>query len=267
MAVDVLDCEAMIEATGDARVKLMIAYRLHFQKANLQAIETLKRGALGDARIFNSVFTMNVKDRNNIRLRRERGGGTLWDIGIYCVNAARYLFRDEPEEAFAWTANSGDRRFREVEEMTTAVLRFPGDRLASFTVSFGAADVASYQVVGTRGDLRLDSAYEYADKMLMTVTVEGKRKQRAFPRTDQFAPELLHFSDCILTGSQPHPCGREGMADVQVIESLYRSAETGAPVSLGDYQPGSYPSLDQLIERPPVAQPALVKATPPSGGR
>ena len=159
MALSVSDCESMIAAAERNEVKLMIAYRLHFQKANLAAIEALQAGKLGKPRLFNSVFTMDVKDPDNIRLKRERGGGTLWDIGIYCINAARYLFRAEPLEAFAWIANSGDRRFAEVEEMTGAILRFPEERLASFTVSFGAADVGFYRVVGTKGDLHLDSAY------------------------------------------------------------------------------------------------------------
>jgi len=243
----------------------MIAYRLHFQRANLSAIEMLQQGRLGESRIFNSVFTMNVKDRDNIRLKRERGGGPLWDIGIYCINAARYLFQDEPQEVFAWAANNRDSRFREVDEMTSALLRFPDERLASFTVSFGASDVATYQVVGTKGDLRLDSAYEYAEKMTMTVTVGGKKKEKTFPKTDQFAAELLHFSDCVRSGREPRPSGREGLADVRVIEALFQSAEKGAPVRLAESRPGSPPSPDQVIERPGVQEPELVKATPPSG--
>jgi predicted dehydrogenase len=265
MALSVRDCEAMIEAAELNQVRLMIAYRLHFQRANLNAIEMLQQGRLGESRIFNSVFTMNVKDRGNIRLKRERGGGTLWDIGIYCINAARYLFQDEPQEVFAWTANRGDSRFREVEEMTSALLRFPSERLASFTVSFGASDVATYQVVGTKGDLRLDSAYEYAEKMTMRVTIGGRKKEKTFPKTDQFAPELLHFSDCILTGQEPRPSGWEGLADVRVIEALYKSADEGASMRLAEFRPGSRPSPDQVIERPGVGEPELVKAMPPSG--
>ena len=118
--------------------------------------------------------------------------------------------------------------------MTGAILRFPHERLASFTVSFRASDVATYQVVGTKGDLRLDSAYEYAEKMTMTVTVGGRKKEKTFPKTDQFAPELLHFSDCILTGQEPRPSGREGLADVGVIEALYKSSDEGAPMRLAE---------------------------------
>jgi glucose-fructose oxidoreductase len=267
MALTVGDCEAMIEAARAHRVRLMVAYRLHFQKANLKAVEIVESGRLGQPRFFASVFSMQVKDEGNIRLKREHGGGTLWDIGIYCINATRYLFREEPEEVFAATANNGDRRFREVEEMTSAVLRFPGERLASFTCSFGAADSSTYRLVGTEGDLRLDSAYQYADAMDMTVTVKGRAQRRRFAKQDQFAPELLHFSDCVREGTEPGPSGREGMADVRIIQALYESARTGRPVVLADFDPGSRPEPEQHIAREPVRKPELVKATPPRGKR
>jgi glucose-fructose oxidoreductase len=192
MAVTARDAEAMIRACRRGRVKLMIAYRLHFEAANLAAVEAVRSRGIGEARIFNSTFTMQV-EAGNIRVRPETGGGTLYDIGIYCINAARYLFRDEPREVFAYSANNGERRFRGVDEMTSAVLRFPGERLAAFTSSFGAADVSRYQVVGTRGDVQLDPAYEYAEGLKVTVTVEGKKRTRQFAKSDQFAPELLHF--------------------------------------------------------------------------
>jgi glucose-fructose oxidoreductase len=264
MALAEKDCEAMIRAADKAGVRLMVAYRLHFEAANLTALATVRAGEIGEPRIFASVFTMQVKD-GNIRVRRETGGGTLWDIGIYCINAARYLCRDEPEEVFAYTASGGDRRFREVEEMTSAVLRFPQDRLAAFTCSFGAADAGWYQVVGTRGDVRVDPAYEYAEGLKSTTTVDGKRRPREYAKRDQFAPELLHFSDCILTGRAPQPGGREGLADVRIIRALYRSARTGRPVRLGRYPAPRRPTLALEERRPAVRKPKLVKAESASG--
>ena len=265
MAVTSADCQAMIEAARAHDVRLMIAYRLHFQKANLKAVELLQSGRLGDPRTFSSDFTMQVRDEDNIRLRKERGGGTLYDIGIYCINAARYLFREEPEEVFALTANNGERRFREVEEMTSAVMRFPGERLATFTCSFGASDTATYRVIGTEGDLCLDSAYEYAEEMTMWVTAKGRTREQTFPQQDQFAPELLHFSECVLTGKEPGPSGREGLADVRIIEALYSSAGSGKRVKLADFDPGARPEPEQEIARPAVKEPELVRVKSPSG--
>ncbi len=309
MAVSVSECEQMIAAVRENGVKLMIAYRLHFEEANLRAVKVAQSGQLGDLRIFNSSFTMQVEE-GNIRLKRALGGGTLFDIGIYCINAARYLFQDEPLRVFAVTESNGEKRFAEVEEMTSAILVFPHNRLACFTCSFGAADVSRYEIVGTKGSLQVDMAYEFSSAMRHTVTIGerkklrafpkrvphtnlpvlhtilalmypamrlsarsqtappvtiGERKTRAFPKRDQFGPELLYFSDCILEGKEPEPSGQEGMADVQIIDALYRSAENRSPVNLSEFEEVARPSPKQEIKRPPVKKPTLIGAKAPSG--
>jgi glucose-fructose oxidoreductase len=263
MALTVGECQSMIQACRENRAKLMIAYRLHFEKSNLKAIQLAQSGKLGDLRIFSSVFTMQVKEGNS-RLQKSLGGGTLYDIGIYCINAARYLFQDEPVKVFAHRASSDDDRFSEVEEMVSASLVFPGDRLATFVCSFGASDVSTYQIVGTRGDLVVENAYEYASSITHTLTIKGKEKQRTFAKRDQFAPELIYFSECILEDKEPEPSGAEGMADIRVINGLYRSAENQSPVALSDFEDVSRPKPDQEISRPAVKKPSLYHAEAPS---
>lgn len=257
MAVTEDECEQMIRATAKARVKLMIAYRLHFEKANLEAVKIVQSGKLGAPRFFSSLFAMQVKE-GNIRVQRELGGGTLYDIGVYCINAARYLFRAEPEEVFAYSVSGKDKRFKEVDEMTAATLRFPKERLASFTCSFGAADLSDYKVVGTRGELRVEPAYEYVGELKHRLTVKGKTRERTFPAGDQFAPELIYFSNCILNDVEPEPSGVEGLADVRIIRALYHSAETGQPVRLEPFTKRRRPETSQEIRRPPVKKPELV---------
>lgn len=264
MATTATDCKWMIGAARDAGVKLMIAYRLHFERGNMSAVEIAKSGKLGDLRVFTSDFTNMVDDRDNIRLDAQLGGGTLWDIGIYCINAARYVFRSEPTEVVAWTAQGNDPRFAQVEEAASAILRFPGERLASFTCSFGAAGVSSYRVIGTRGDLRVEPAYEFADEIAHTLTIGSRKSQRTFPKRDQFAPELVYFSDCILHDREPEPSGEEGLYDVQIIQALYRAAKSGKPVKLDLPPRADRPGLATEIQRPPVAKPELVHATGPS---
>lgn len=263
MAVTEEDCAAMIEAACQNQVKLMIAYRLHFDEANLKAIDLVQSGKIGDARIFNSTFTMQVKE-GNIRLQNDKGGGTLYDIGIYCINAARYLFRGEPVEVFAAKANGREPRFAEVEEGMSAILKFSGERLASFTCSFGASDVSAYELVGTKGSLRMDPAYEYAAQLKQRVKIEGKEKLHVFRKRDQFAPELVYFSDCVIHDREPEPSGEEGLADIRVIRALYRSAESGTPVKIEVQPPRKRPTREQEISRPAVSMPKLVNASGPS---
>jgi glucose-fructose oxidoreductase len=266
MAINEQECEEMIRVCQENNVKLMIAYRLHFERANLEAIEIVNSGKIGDPRIFNSVFTNQV-EAGNIRLLRENGGGTLYDIGIYCINAARYLFRSEPIEVFAAIASNHESRFSEVEEMTSAILRFPNDRLATFTCSFGASDVSFYQVMGTEGSLRVDPAYEFAGDLKHFLTTKGKTREHVFPQRDQFAAELLYFSDCILLNQEPEPSGFEGLIDVHIIRTLYHSAEMGEPIRLSALSKSERPNLQQEIKRPAVKEPALVNAATPSGKR
>jgi glucose-fructose oxidoreductase len=265
MAPSTLECAAMVDTARESGVKLMIAYRLHFEAGTLRAIDVVRSGRLGEPRVFTSTFCNVVGDRENIRLSSALGGGTLPDIGIYCINAARALFGDEPIEVFAAEAAGADHRFDQVAEGTSCMMRFPGERLATFTCSFGAADTSSYQIVGTDGDLVVSPAYDFAGPIIHRLTIDGETKTTTFPRRDQFAPELLHFSECILEDREPGPSGSEGLADVRVIEALQESARIGRPVPLAPFDVPHRPDLSQEIHRPPVAPPRLYHAVPPRG--
>lgn len=260
MAVTVRECEEMIRAARDAKVKLMIAYRLHFERANLEAARSARSGKLGDLRFFSSEFAMQVK-RDNIRLEEERGGGPLYDIGIYCINAARYCFGEDPIAVWATATRSGDRRFREVDETVVATMRFKDERLATFTCSFGAADRSIYTVTGTRGSITVDPAYEYAMGLGYELRIGERKQKKKFAKSDQFAPELLYFSDCVLKNRDPEPSGAEGLADVRIIEGMNRSISTGRWVELEMHQRKRRPTMKQEIRRPAVPrEPKLVNA-------
>jgi glucose-fructose oxidoreductase len=262
MAVTEAECELMARVAREHKVKMMVAYRLHFERANLEAIEIARSGRIGEPRHFTSTFTMSVVP-DNIRVQRSLGGGVLYDIGIYCINAARALFRDEPTEV--WATGAGV--IGDVEESVSAVLRFPNERLASFTCSFGATKVSEYRLVGTKGELAVDPAYEYAKPLEHRLSLEGNVvSERRFAKRDQFAPELLYFSDCILQNRDPEPSAEEGLADIRIIRALYQSMETGRAVELAPFRRHERPSLEQEIRRPPIEKPSVIHAQAPSGG-
>lgn len=263
LALSVRDAEEMLEAARSNGVKLMTAYRLHFEPANLSAIELIRAGKIGEPRYFSSTFSFQVTDRDNIRLKWERGGGPVFDIGTYCINAARYLFGDEPEEVSAMLANSGDPRFREVEESACVIMRFPRGRLATFTVSFGSADAARYELVGTKGSVVLDPAFEYSTGLKQTVKVGERATQKEFPKLDQFAGELEAFSECILHDTEPEASAREAIGDLRVIEAIFESAETGRTISLEPFTKKSRPGKQQLKRKPGIDQPKTVHVRSP----
>jgi predicted dehydrogenase len=258
MAVTVDECQRMIDACDEHGVKLMIAYRLHFEEINLKTVDLVRRGRIGVPKFFNSSFAMTVR-RGDIRTKKDMGGGTLYDIGVYCINAARYLFRAEPTEVMAISVNSGAAKLDEIDESTGALLRFDGGRVAAFVTSFNATDVASYRIVGTKGQLHVDPAYEYAEGLAYEMTVNGRVTHKRIGKRDQFAPELLYFSDCILKNRVPEPSGYEGLQDVRIVQALYESADTGRAVSIPPFDRSKRLTGRQRITKPGVQKPALVK--------
>jgi predicted dehydrogenase len=258
MAVTVEECRKMLGACRKARVKLMIAYRLHFEELNLAAMDLARTGQLGELKYFNSSFSMSVR-RGDIRTKRAYGGGTLYDIGVYCINAARNLFRSEPTHVSAVSINSGLASLAEIDETTAATLRFGNDRVATFVTSFNAADVAAFRIVGTKGDLHADPAYEYAEGLEFTFTIDGKTTRKTVGKRDQFAPELLYFSDCVIDDRDPEPSGEEGLQDVRIVEALYQSARSRKPVTIPPFVKRKRPTGRQRIARPGIRKPALIK--------
>ena len=260
LATRVDDCERMIEACERNGVQLMTAYRLHFERCNLEVAEIVRKKRIGDARYFDSQFSMQVK-AGNIRLERELGGGPEWDIGIYCQNAARYVFADEPTQVWATATNSGDARFTEVPETVHVIMKFPRERIANFVCSFGAADRSRYEIVGTKGSVVCDPAYEYAEGLGYELTVGEKKKRKKFAKSDQFAPELVHFAKSVRAKRRPEPSGLEGLIDVAIIEAIHRSLATGGWAAVEAPQKRRRPSLRQEMRRPAVPrEPKLVQA-------
>jgi glucose-fructose oxidoreductase len=264
MAVTERECDKMLEASSKHGVKLMVAYRLHFAEAHMAIVEHCRKATLGDLRLFSSVFTQDVKPGDMRLAPIDQGGGSLYDMGIYCINAARYLFRDEPIEVSAQRLIGRDDRFAACDEATSAVLRFPGDRLASFTSSFGAQRTSSLRLVGTEGFIAMDSAYEYADALSFEVHRGDHVSWERFDKSDQFAPELVHFCRCIVEDREPEPGGLEGLADVRIIAAIHQAAETGKRVALDAVAVPSRPEPEQAMWRPAVSKPDEIHASGPS---
>jgi predicted dehydrogenase len=263
LAYSVEDAEAMVDACREAKVHLMTAYRLHFEEGNLDAIKAIQAGKIGDARLFTSVHTMQV-DAGNIRTDLSLGGGPLEDIGIYCLNAARYVFQSEPIEVTAFAIRGKDRRFKEVPEGVSATMRFPRNRLATFLCGFGEEKVSEYRVIGTEGVLRMDPAYTWNEDIEQTISRKEKAKTKTFEHRDQVAAELVYFSDCVLNNKKPEPSGYEGYLDVRIIEALRTSYTKHCTIEIEPLTKKRRPHASQSIKRKPARKPKPVKAPPPS---
>jgi len=263
MAMTVADCEAMIAICRENDVKLMVGYRLHFEAGSLSAIEAVARGDIGDPLSFEATYTHCARP-GDIRTRADMGGGALFDLGVYCVNAARNLFQDEPMEVIGWQRRRESGFAAGVDNLTTATLRFRGDKIATFTCGQAAGSVDRIQVVGSDGDLLIKPAFTYDDAIQHYFTVDEKSRRKRFAKRDQFAPELLYFSDCILNDIEPEPNGEEGLADVRVMEAIIGSAKAHDWIQLEPFERLQRPTLAQAIEKPPVRHQRTIRAPSPT---
>jgi len=264
MAVTSEECERMIAACAEANVKLMIAYRLHFEEGNMAAVELVQGGKLGEPRFITAAFSQQVTD-DNTRTEAKQGDGPLYDIGIYCINAIRYLFRAEPTHVTAIAASRpDDERFREIDEQLTATLLFGGGRIATFVCSFGATKTGWYEVLGTDGRLRVDPAFTTSEPLRYELTVDGKAKTKKFRQRDQVAGELQYFASCVLNDQAPEPSGEEGLADVRILEAIAEAARTGERAAVRAVPRDDRPSSAQVQKRPTHGKAPLVNVQPPS---
>lgn len=258
------DCQAIITASERSGAKLMIAYRLHFDEGTLSSIQAIRDGAIGEPRIFSSVFGQQVAAENS-RMRGELWAGPLPDMGTYPINAARNFFGAEPVEVMAFTESLPELRFSQVEEMISVLLRFPENRLAQFVVSYGVDSVSELRIAGTKGNLRLDPAYSYDKAIERWVLAGGKAEHTKFAHRDQFGGEAKYFSDCILDDHQPEPNGLEGLADVRVMTAIELSLRERRPVSLKSAVKHSRPVDAQMQKLAAVESGELIHAAPPEG--
>lgn len=261
MATTEADCRALNDAARRGRAKLMIAYRLHFEPASLEAMRIAHSGGLGRVALFMSTLTQQVELANH-RTQSGFWAGPVADLAPYPVNAARNLFRAEPVEVLAWGAETLGFGFHD----TVAVqLRFPEDRLAQFTVAYGMEGVNEYRLTGDEGSLRVCPAYGFDSGLRLEQSNDGSVSAMDFRHVDQFAGETAYFSDCILNNIDPEPDGEEGLLDVRVLRAIEEGLLTGRAQTLTPTYRSKRPLPDQRFDFPPSPTPDLVHAAPPAG--
>jgi predicted dehydrogenase len=232
MAASVEEGEQMVAAAKRANKRLMIGYRLHYEPFNQKVMELCRQQAIGELKTISASNCQDVK-APNIRLSKALAGGPVGDVGIYCINAARYITDEEPVEVTAFSRQpENDPRFREVPESVVFTLRYPSGVLAHCECGFGSARSERYRVVGAKGYLEMDPAFGYRGQRLFLSTGgadegdERKSELRLQP-VNQFAAEMDHFSECVLQDREPRTPGELGVADLRIIAAIHESARDG----------------------------------------
>jgi predicted dehydrogenase len=228
MEVSAERCRQMIDAVKAAGRILGVGYRLHFEPHNLECARIARSRDFGALKLIDAHFGFPIQPGVWRLNRALAGGGPLMDVGIYCVQATRYLTGEEPVSMTAAMTRGDDSRFSEVEESITWQMKFPGGTLAHCGTSYNAAPAGYFRALAERGWFALDPAFTYDG-------IRGTRSDgRAieYPDIDQFAAEMDDFAECVAAGKPTRVPGEEGLRDVKIMTAIYEAARSGKSVDL-----------------------------------
>lgn len=232
LALSEAECREMADAADANGVKLMEAFMYRFHPRSELMIDMMRNGHIGELRMIQSAFTFRLRSPDNIRLDPRLGGGSLMDVGCYCVNLSRTAAGCEPVEAQAVAVQSASG----VDEMMTGTLRFPNDLLASFQCGLNTKRREAYELGGTEACLRVADAFLPGDDDVVIEEHRDGAEPVVHPiaGVDEYRLMVEHFADCALTGAAPRYPATEAALNMRAIEALYASARNnGAPVAIG----------------------------------
>jgi predicted dehydrogenase len=231
MAISTVECRRMIDACRQAKVKLMIGYRIHYDPTWIQAIQVIKSGDLGEVQSFQGGFYGQMPAGTWRLTKKFGGGGSLMDLGIYPLNAIRHITGEEPTDFTAVVSTreqSG--RFAEVEQSMEWTMKFSSGILASCGCSYGQRGPSFLSINGEKGYLVMEPGFNY-EGIRLHGEVGGRQIEQ--PGTGkhpfEFTLEAEHFADCVRNSKEPESPGEEGLKDMLAIEAIYKAA--GAPIA------------------------------------
>jgi len=229
MEVSPEKCQQMIDACKAANRLLAIGYRLHFEPNNLECVRLAREKVFGNLNLIQAEYGFRIGDPTQWRLNRAlSGGGPLMDVGIYALQATRYVTGEEPVLVSAVQTNNDPVKFKDIEESIAWELKFPGGAIASCNTTYNFNGFDRLRAFADKGWFELAPAFGYGG-------IQGRRsngKWPVFPPMDQFAAEMDDFAQCILNNQSTKVPGEEGLRDLKIMMAIYEAAKTGKAVNL-----------------------------------
>ena len=232
MANTAKECEEMIAACKAANKKLNIGYRLQYEPTHMRAIEMVQKKEFGLPRVIESVHSFNIGPNEWRTDKKLAGGGPVMDLGVYCINACRYLSGEEPTHVNALTYQpTDDPRFTTTEAQMVFNMKFKSGLLAYCSTSYAHHSVGRFHVMAEQAEITMNPAFSYGG---LKLHVRGRKGEQDIDvqQGNQFVAEMDHYAACVRDNKDPRTPGEEGLRDMKVIEALYKSAESGKTVEV-----------------------------------
>ncbi|WP_113927278.1 Gfo/Idh/MocA family oxidoreductase [Bacillus sp. P14.5] len=235
-ALNVEDAEAMAEACRLNNVLFMEAFMYQFHPQHKRVRELIAEGVIGEVRHMRSAFTFKFdfeKNKQNIRLDKNLGGGSIWDVGCYCIHSTRYILGQEPKEVYV---NASIHEGFGVDTKAAGILSFENGMTASFECSFEQPMRDFYEISGTKGTIKVPFAYRsdrFVDGEVSIVILDEKgEEKKEVLKGNQYEIQAAHFGHCILNGEKPVYSSEDTIRNIKAIQACYESLKLNSPVRL-----------------------------------
>ena len=231
MAVNAKDGQEMVDACKQAKVRLLVGYRMHFEPHTLEIIRMRKAGEFGKPLFFQGLSGFIIGDPTQWRLNKQlAGGGAMMDIGIYSINGSRYMIGEDPIWVTAQETKTNHEKFKEgVDETIQFQLGFPGGAVASCLSTYNMNFLDRFFLNGSSGFAELLPATGYGP--IKGHTSKGEINQ---PTTTHQTVQMDEMAGILFEGKQPvvPVDGEEAVKDLKIIDAIYEAVRTGKKVDL-----------------------------------
>jgi D-xylose 1-dehydrogenase (NADP+, D-xylono-1,5-lactone-forming) len=225
------EAEDAIEHCVARGVVWMEAFMYRFHPQWQLVLDRLRDGAIGELRLVRSVFTFTVSSPENVRRQADIGGGSLYDVGYYCLNASRWTMGAEPVAVSASMSLGPEG----IDEEFAGLLDFGDGRHALIASSFTQPYRHEVELLGTAGRIRVPSAFVNRSDPV-TVELEDAAGAWTFlevPGDDEYRLEVEDFARCVSAGRQPQVVSHEDtLANMAAVDALYEAARSGRRVAV-----------------------------------
>ena len=225
MAMTAEECRAMIDACNKNKVKLSIGYRLHHEPNTQRITEMGKSRPYGAIKTVSAVAGYVDPRTNHWKQKKALGGGCMYDMGVYPLNATRYVTGEEPVAVTAKQSTTRPEIYTEVDETMDFTLEFPGGAVATCEASFGKG-MNALKVQCVKGSYGLEPFSEYSGQS--GSTSDGKKFDAVIP--NQQAKQMDEDALAIIQNKAVLVPGEEGLKDIEVVQAIYESVKTGGRV-------------------------------------
>ena len=234
ISLTVAEAESLLRARERTSVKIGEAFMIRCHPQWHRARALIDAGKIGKLRCVMASFSYFNVDPKNIRNQEESGGGALYDIGCYCIQAARYGFGAEPKRVVGCIDRDPEMG---TDRLTSALLEF-GDGQAIFSCSTQLVPHQRVHFFGTKGRIEIEIPFNAPKDRPTRLFIDGgdlfggDRITEEFPVCDQYTLQGDEFSKAILEDRDVPVPLEEAIRNMKVIEAIFRSAETGGWVGI-----------------------------------